>query len=902
MRGVIPALARRLPLPPRREAAPLALLLLALSAVFVFGHDRSQFYRKGQHNDVSATTLQIAANLSAGHGFLQFHWRSLDHSGEPEYALYNRFPIGSYALVRLAILPFGDGAPMAIRSARLLMLAFFAAAAAFAYLALARLLGDRRIALAATLLAYSSFHLLFYSDMISWEASTNLFGVMLVFHGMVLFEEEGRLRQLLARTAVAVLLGWHVVGLIAAFVLLGLGAELLRLRRGRGGDRPYGDRLPGPRPYLACGAFAALCCALVLGFNLGNEFRALGGEVPPHELPSFQSLLRRTGADAAQAWTGALGWPAFLRGQFGAVGQLAIPYALLDRAGLAQPHLGLGPPPAPAAWLAAAGAAVFAACLAGLRFLPRRTLFAALLLGGWCWAIPFRGQTSLHDYEAMFHAGVPLVLFALALLGLRRLLGRARAARALPAAALAAAALFALSAHDMARVGHGAEAARRQREIAADLSAVRRLTEGASVFLYPSNDALRRLGATWRLAGRYLQTTPIGDWSRVPPLDYALLPADYGGSLTPHNRRVFLYPFASLPDIHASFAEREPALRAGFDLHLDADARALTWTRAPCTAGDTRHTPFLRVFPLDPGDLPASRRAAGFEASELGFDGLGVRFRDRCFARFALPDYPLAGLRTGQRAHGGLPNVWEASLPVADPSFPRRATSWFGDAAASAPAARGPFDVHRSGRALTYARGGCAPGDAEAPFFVHAWAADPGDLPPDRRRAGFEALAFRFADRGVRFGDTCTASFALPDYPLRSVRTGQYDASGHLWEAEFPLDAGAWLARFGALAAREPDARRAGFELHLEGRTLTLVRGECSPADVADRFFVHAYPAGGGGREAIDFWFRERGAVYGGRCMAAVELPGYPAARLAAGQYDASGHLWEAELALPAGE
>ena len=228
MRGVIPALARRLPLPPRREAAPLALLLLALSAVFVFGHDRSQFYRKGHHN-ISIQTLEIAANLSAGHGFLQFRSRSLDHSGEPGYVLYNRFPIGSAALVRLAILPFGDDAPMAIRSARLLMLAFFAAAAAFAYLALARLLGDRRIALAATLLAFSSFQLLFYSDMVSPEVA-GLFGVMLVFHGMVLFEQEGRLRQLLARTAAAVLLDWHVAGLIAAFVLLGLGAELLRRR------------------------------------------------------------------------------------------------------------------------------------------------------------------------------------------------------------------------------------------------------------------------------------------------------------------------------------------------------------------------------------------------------------------------------------------------------------------------------------------------------------------------------------------------------------------------------------------------------------------------------------------------------------------------------------------------
>ena len=116
--------------------------------------------------------------------------------------------------------------------------------------------------------------------------------------------------------------------------------------------------------------------------------------------------------------------------------------------------------------------------------------------------------------------------------------------------------------------------------------------------------------------------------------------------------------------------------------------------------------------------------------------------------------------------------------------------------------------------------------------------------------------------------------------------------------------AGEWLARFEALAARAADARRAGFALHVEGRTLTFVREGCSAADVADRFFVHVYASGGGHevarrappRRAIDFWFGERGLRLGGRCMASVELPEYAMVRVAAGQYDASGHLWEQEL------
>ena len=172
-------------------------------------------------------------------------------------------------------------------------------------------------------------------------------------------------------------------------------------------------------------------------------------------------------------------------------------------------------------------------------------------------------------------------------------------------------------------------------------------------------------------------------------------------------------------------------------------------------------------------------------------------------------------------------------------------------------------------------------------FFVHVHPADGG---------GREAIDFRFRRR---HGDRRMA--AVPLLRHRPPRRGQYDASGHLRDEEFALGAEAWLARFASFAAREPDARRAEFDLHLEGRTLTFVRGECSAADVADRFFVHAY-ATDGGREAIDFRFRRRGLRHGDRCMAPIPLPDYPATRLTAGRYDDTGHLRESVLAIGAGE
>ena len=893
-----PAAVRgRLPHLPRNEAAPLGLLLLALASVFAFGGDRSQFYRWSHHNQTSVTGLQNSANLSAEHWFLQFRTAKRDGRGETEYDPYNRFPIGSHALIKTAMLPAGDDIPKQILAARLLMLAFFAAAAVLAYLALARLLGDRRIALAATLLAFSSYYLLHYADMISAETSTNLFGVMLVFHGMVLYAQEGRFRQLLPKTAVAILLGWHVLGLIAPFVLLALGRELLASRADGGGARPSRvERRLRPRAILAYGAFSALCAALALGFNFGNEYRALGGEVPLHELPSFRSMLRRGGLDAAQEHVGALGWATFLRGQFGGIGGMAIPYAAADRLGLDLMQRGsIWPPPAVAPRLAVLGAAAVFACAAGLRRLPQRTLFAALLLTGWCWIVPFRGNTAFHEFEAMFHVGVPLTFWSLLLLGLRRSLSGRRAARALPAAALAAAAVFALSAAAMGRVGQGPAAAAVERETTADFGAMRPFAAGRTVLFEPAlrHPAARRAYIRYWLYGSYPEPSPIGtaeEWAEASRRhDYVVAPADLGGSLTPGNRRYHLYRPAALAAAWDAIAAREPDARSEFEVRLDG--RTLTWTRDDCAEHDVRPALFVHAVPLGASDPPPDR--------EYFLDYYGLRFGGRCIARIELPDYPLAGLRTGQRQgyplaglrtgqrQGYLPPIWEVSLPVGDASFPRYASTWRETATAGEPAARGPFDVYRDGRTLTWVREDCAAEDTEDRFFVHVY-----DFGGARER-----LDFWFHERGARWGGACVAAIELPDSEVRSVRTGQYDETGHLWDEEFALDAEAWLARFEAAAASEPALRAGGFGLHLDGRTLTFVREACDASDVAYRFFVHVYEFGGA-RENLDFWFRERGLRHGDRCMASVTLPEHAVDRVVAGQYDASGHLWEAELAL----
>ena len=217
----------------RSPAPPLALLFLALATVFLFGGGRS--YLESSHVLITQNHMTVAMNLSPEHGFLGFYRLTLDGDGNRTYEPYNRFPVLGHVLIKLATLPFPDDLSARLSAARMLMLAFFAAAATTAWLALCRLVRNRWAALAATLLSFSSYYALYYNDMVATEGVVDLFGVMLVFHGMAVYATEGRFGQLPGKTCVALLLGWHVYALLLPYVVLGLAVALRRRDGGGGG-------------------------------------------------------------------------------------------------------------------------------------------------------------------------------------------------------------------------------------------------------------------------------------------------------------------------------------------------------------------------------------------------------------------------------------------------------------------------------------------------------------------------------------------------------------------------------------------------------------------------------------------------------------------------------------------
>ena len=639
---------------PRSSAPPLVLLLVVLATACLLGSDPDRW--AGGSNLITLNHMAVAENLSPEHRFLGFYGQQLDGEGRLYYVPYNRFPVFGHLLIKLVTLPFPDDGWARLRAARLLMLALHAAAAVLAWLALRRLVGDPWTALAATLLAFSSFHALYFADMVATEGAVGLFGLLLVFHGMAVFATEGRYGQLVAKTCGALLLGWHVYALVGPFTVIGLASAW---RRGDG---------RAARRCLTLGVVAVLFGSAVLGTNFAREHAALGGETPLAELPSVRSALYRTSIVSR----GAFDWPGFAEQQFSRIGLASIPYAVGHFV------VDVVEPPRAARYgtpslVAMSVLAVLATLALVVRPATRHRLpLAALALSGPCWAVTMRNGVSGPpiEFEGMFYAGIPLVLFALTLPRLGRLLRRSGVRRCVTMiTGAAAAATFVLSCLLMARTVHDPKRADLERTRAADSDAIRGLAEGKTI----ANAAVVNMsrGPHYYFRGavqtaldkRHLADFVLGD--RLAGVR----------SLTSNNRSWFLYDRsvyeAALTRYERRADEQHPVLMSpDYDvlfIRNEGGGDELLYLRRECPAAMRRELRFfLHVHPVDMNDLHADRRRHGFENRDFGH--LHFWRRDgQCYAVRPLPDYGIASIRTGQfkrrrTREGRYENVWEGSF------------------------------------------------------------------------------------------------------------------------------------------------------------------------------------------------------------------------------------------------
>ncbi len=124
------------------------------------------------------------------------------------------------------------------------------------------------------------------------------------------------------------------------------------------------------------------------------------------------------------------------------------------------------------------------------------------------------------------------------------------------------------------------------------------------------------------------------------------------------------------------------------------------------------------------------------------------------------------------------------------------------------------------------------------------------------------------------------------------------------------IDRRSCLKIYRQVVSGEPIARDFFDLYHNAGEnTLTYIKKPCSRADTEAGIFLHIVPADAQdlpdrrkryGFDNYDFGFNQSGAHFDGKCVATVNLPEYPIARIRTGQYiSGEGQLWKAEFSFP---
>lgn len=239
----------------------------------------------------------------------------------------------------------------------------------------------------------------------------------------------------------------------------------------------------------------------------------------------------------------------------------------------------------------------------------------------------------------------------------------------------------------------------------------------------------------------------------------------------------------------------EPIIRSDWNVHHNG--RDLTYIKEKCSPADTEAAFILHITPVDAADLPSEQHPYDYDQRDFDFAAGGVSMDGVCVILARLPDYPIAGIRTGQHIPGA-PPLWAAQASVAAWQAPTYAYLQNLLDRAGEPIIRAEWTVHHTGRRLIYRKEQCSPEDADAdttaPFLLHIIPANAADLPAERQRYGYDNRDFGFAPDGIRADGVtadgvCAILVQLPDYPIAGIRTGQYiPGAPPLWAVEIGLD------------------------------------------------------------------------------------------------------------------
>lgn len=496
----------------RAAIAPRGLgvcALVVLGAICMLLQRPNTGFTDNHHGRLSAHGATLAANMSLRNGGFTYERADVGTDGEIEISAYNRFPAPPFLLMRWAMLAGGSRLDLQILFARRLMYIFFFAAVVTAFLIAFELTGSAPVGVSVSLLAFSSWYLNQYNDMIFNDVPA-LFGLLLAGHGAVVHALHGRKGQLYAKALIGAAMGWQVLAFL--FVHTVVRAVWVAARR-RSPWAPLRDAAP-----WASLAAAGLALAL-LGWNLLHEQRATGKSFG--ELPTLQSARFRAGMDekTAARYEEHLAWGNFLRQEAYRIGRMCFPNPYRPESQELRHR-----------FFEIYGVVVLIAAAVGVCLLRHRIVLLPFLLCGFAWSFPMRAFTAFHDFQSMFYVGVPLSLFLAILSPVRR----SRVAGGLLTAACIAAFLVSNIERQKAKSAESAWTTR----VTSDFQSIARVAEKGKAFHFDRVSYQMVVGHArdFYLSGSYLSgTREAADY--VISTDREFGPAP----LTPTNTYLFLF-------------------------------------------------------------------------------------------------------------------------------------------------------------------------------------------------------------------------------------------------------------------------------------------------------------------------------------------------------------------------
>jgi hypothetical protein len=339
------------------------------------------------------------SHTQPGSGFVGYAMQFRGEDGSISYDYFDRYPVFFSALMG-GLLSLSDNLIVQMRIARYAMAAVYAGTVFVAGLLAHTLLRDRWRALAAALLAFSGYWLVFYKDMVHYDQPA-LFGNLLLLYAIARYKLGARRAWVIAAALVAVSLGrgyssYVILALWAAWELV---AVLVSRKDGDVRAQRAVPRQPARDAVLVFIA-AVLWGGACLVYNIGMEARLR--DVPLAQTSIIESATRRLPVFGEKDAGRTVGknvppWGEFAVQQFERLARWFLP----ARAQTATaPVLLFGG----VMW---AGAAFAVWRLRGAR---RQIAFLTAFWGVF-WIAFMINLTHGHEYTAMYGVGAPLVFY-----------------------------------------------------------------------------------------------------------------------------------------------------------------------------------------------------------------------------------------------------------------------------------------------------------------------------------------------------------------------------------------------------------------------------------------------------------------------------------------------------------